>query len=58
MSTKMGLVGYNSASEEQMVRPYSERTAAELDKETRDVVMQCYERTRAILSEKKDLIKA
>jgi AFG3 family protein len=50
MSDKMGLVGYNSVSEgESMVKPYSERTSAELDKEVRAVVNECYERVRGIL---------
>ena len=49
MTEKMGLVGYNSASEEQYVKPYSEKTSAELDKEIRSIVNQCYERTKSIL---------
>lgn len=42
MSTKMGLVGYNSNSEEQTMKPYSEKTNAELDREIRSVVKECY----------------
>ena len=58
MSEKMGLVGYNSSQEESNLKPYSEKTSAALDKEVRDLVMQCHERTRLILLEKKHLIEA
>ena len=42
MSTKMGLVGYNSASEDQFQKPYSEKTNSEIDKEVRAIVNECY----------------
>ena len=31
MNPAMGLVGYNSASEEQYAKPYSEKTSAQID---------------------------
>jgi len=38
MSEKMGLVGYNSAGEEQAFKPYSETTSEEIDEEVRRIV--------------------
>lgn len=60
MSPKMGLVGYNSMSggEEMMQKPYSEKTNADIDKVVREVVNECYQRTKAVLAEKKHLIEA
>jgi len=57
MSPKMGLVGYNSASEESYVKPYSERTNAEIDREVREIINACYQRTRELLLPKKHLIE-
>lgn len=42
MSDKMGLVGYNSVQEEAMVKPYSEKTNAQIDREVRDIVNECF----------------
>jgi len=58
MSPKMGLVGYNSAAEESYQKPYSEKTNAEIDKEVRAIVNECYSRTKEILLTKKHLIEA
>lgn len=59
MSPRMGLVGYNSAGgEEQFSKPYSEKTNAEIDQVVRELVNECYERTRNMLAEKKHLIEA
>lgn len=60
MSPKMGLVGYNSmgGGEEQFSKPYSEKTNADIDKVVREVVNECYQRTKAVLAEKKHLIEA
>jgi AFG3 family protein len=57
MSERMGLVGYNSAQEESMVKPYSEKTSSELDKEVRKIVNECLQRTRDLLAPKKQLIE-
>jgi ATP-dependent Zn protease len=57
MSDKMGLVGYNSAQEESYVKPYSERTAAQLDQEVRKIVNECLQRTRELLNSRKQLIE-
>jgi len=40
------------------VKPYSEKTNSEIDKEVRHVVNECLERTRQVLNEKKHLIEA
>ncbi len=58
MSPTMGLVGYNSmgSGEEQFSKPYSEKTNAEIDKVVREVVEECYQRTKNMLAEKKHLI--
>jgi len=58
MSSSMGLVGYNSAGGESQLRPYSDETCAEIDEEVKKIVMECYDRTKAILTEKQHLIKA
>ena len=55
----MGLVGYNSAADgESNMRPYSDETCAEIDEEVRKIVMECYNKTKDILTEKKHLIEA
>jgi len=59
MSPRMGLVGYNSigGGEEQFSKPYSEKTNASIDKEVREIVNDCYERTKTLLADKKHLIE-
>jgi AFG3 family protein len=55
MTDKMGLVGYHS-NEETAVKPYSESTNEEIDEEIRRIVKECYERTKVLLEDKKDLM--
>ena len=58
MSPRMGLVGYNSmGGEEQFSKPYSEKTNSNIDKEVREIVNQCYDRTKSVLADKKHLIE-
>jgi cell division protease FtsH len=58
MSPKLGLVGYNSVGgEDSMQKPYSDETCQEIDEEVRKIVMECYERTKQLLTEKKHLIE-
>ena len=52
MSKTMGLVGYNSTGGESNMRPYSDETCAEIDDEVKKIVMECYDRTKVILTEK------
>lgn len=56
----MGLVGYNSmgGGEEQFSKPYSEKTNAQIDHVVREVVDECYQKTKKMLAEKKHLIEA
>lgn len=42
MNEKMGLVGYNSASDESGLKPYSDSTNELIDIEVRKVVDECY----------------
>lgn len=48
------MVGYNS--EEGSVKPYSDSTNEIIDEEVREVVMECYEKTKILLESKRDLI--
>lgn len=34
------------------MRPYSDETCSEIDDEVKAIVMECYDRTKAILTEK------
>jgi cell division protease FtsH len=54
MSEKLGLVAYHQ--EEMSVKPYSESTNEIIDEEVRGLVMDCYDRTKALLESKRDLI--
>ena len=60
MSDKIGNRSYSAPQEGQMAsqRPYSERTAEIVDEEVRALAVGALERTRLLLTEKKDLMKA
>ena len=60
MSEKLGNVAFDTGSDEVFIgksmghaRPYSERTAAEMDTEIRAIIDSAYDRCRAILAESK-----
>lgn len=54
MSPKLGTLNY--ASEEGYMKSYSEKTGKLIDEEIKRVIDESYERCKAILIEKKDLI--
>jgi len=39
-----------------MVKPYSEATSEIIDEEVKKIVDECYQRTKELLTSKKDLI--
>ena len=65
MSEKIGTVAFDAGSDEVFIgksmghtRPYSEKTAAEMDEEIRAIIDQCYDRARTILSEHRAALEA
>ena len=65
MSEKLGNVAFDTGSDEVFIgksmghaRPYSERTAAEMDTEIRAIIDAAYDRCRAILAESKPQLEA
>ena len=65
MSDKIGTVAFDAGSDEVFIgksmghtRPYSEKTAAEMDEEIRAIIDQCYDRARAILTERSAALEA
>ncbi len=65
MSEKIGTVAFDAGSDEVFIgksmghtRPYSEKTAAEMDEEIRAIIDQCYDRARAILSQRRAALEA
>ena len=65
MSEKLGNVAFDTGSDEVFIgksmghaRPYSERTAAEMDTEIRAIIDSAYDRCRAILAESKPQLEA
>ena len=65
MSDKIGTVAFDAGSDEVFIgksmghtRPYSEKTAAEMDEEIRAIIDQCYDRARAILSQRRAALEA
>lgn len=57
-SRKIGPIGLRRIQEESRLRTWSEETAESLDLEARAYVQKCFERTRDLLSEKRDLLDA
>lgn len=54
MNTKVGNVSfYDPASENSFTKPYSEETSKIIDQEVRDLINEAYEKTKALLTEKK-----
>merc|ERR1719436_1550981 len=59
MNPKLGLLSYSQqSSREQFYKPYSEVTGQMIDKEARAIVEEQYERVKAMLIEKKDIMHA
>jgi AFG3 family protein len=59
MNDKLGLLSYQqNNSGEQFYKPYSEETGQKIDKEARAIVEEQYERVKALLQEKADLVHA
>ena len=65
MSEKLGNVAFDTGSDEVFIgksmghaRPYSERTAAEMDTEIRTIIDSAYDRCRTILAESKPQLEA
>ena len=54
----MGLVGYGSVGEGQMVKPYSDETNWEIDEEVRNLVREQHQKTRELLETHSDKVKA
>jgi AFG3 family protein len=59
MNQEIGLLSYQqNNSGEQFYKPYSEETGQKIDNEARAIVEEQYERVKALLKEKTDLLKA
>nr|AAW25474.1 SJCHGC02177 protein [Schistosoma japonicum] len=58
-SSKVGLLSFDLPQQGEMVlsKPYSEHTAQIIDEEVRQIVQSAYERTLALLTEKKQLVE-
>jgi cell division protease FtsH len=56
MNEKLGNISYydSKGSEYQFNKPYSETTAREIDEEVRKIIKEAYERTKKLLTSKKD----
>jgi AFG3 family protein len=54
MNNKVGHVSFNdSTGEYAYSKPYSEKTAEMIDEEVRQIIQKAYERTKALLSDKR-----
>ena len=65
MSEKLGAVAFDAGADEVFIgksmaqtRPYSEKTAAEMDEEIRRIIDEAYERCRQILTERREALTA
>ena len=64
MSDKLGTVAFDAGSDEVFIgktmaqtRPYSEKTAAEMDEEIRAIMDEAYRRAKEILTEQRDALE-
>lgn len=57
MSPEIGPVSYPTPEEQQLVKPYSEETAQQIDSEVKKIIDTAYKRAEAILTEKSELLK-
>jgi cell division protease FtsH len=58
MNDKLGNISYYDPTQEQtFTKPYSEKTAEMIDEEVRKLIDKAYERTKALLTEKKNEVE-
>ena len=57
MNAKIGLVSF-PPNNNRMDKPYSDETAQTIDREARDIIAGCYERTLELLRGKKAEVEA
>jgi AFG3 family protein len=58
MNDKLGNISYYDPTQEQtFTKPYSEKTAEMIDNEVRKLIDEAYERTKALLTEKKGAVE-
>ena len=58
MNTKVGNVSfYDPAAENQFTKPYSEETSKLIDEEVRNLIQVAYDKTKALLAEKKEQVE-
>lgn len=57
MNAKIGLVSF-PPDRNRVDKPYSDETAQLIDREAREIIDACYQRTLALLREKKDAVEA
>merc|ERR1711871_754441 len=56
MSEKIGNVSFPPSEETQFDKPYSDATAQQFDEEVKNIITSAYERTRALLEERKEAL--
>ncbi|MCF8429219.1 MAG: ATP-dependent zinc metalloprotease FtsH [Bacteroidia bacterium] len=58
MNEKVGNLSFNDPNNEYgFTKPYSDKTAELIDQEVRNLVDMCYQKTKALLNEKKELLE-
>ena len=62
-SSKLGLINYDNDSDEVFIgrdfghtRSYGENIASEIDNEVRDIISDCYEKAKKIISDYRDVL--
>lgn len=58
MNSKVGNISFNDSQESQFHKPYSEKTAELIDNEVRSLISEVYEKTKSLLDEKSEGLKA
>ncbi len=58
MNEKVGNVSFHGMQQDQFSKPYSDETAAIIDKEVRNMIDKQYERAQALLTEKRTELNA
>jgi len=57
MSSRLGHVAYDTDNENQFTKPFSEVTSRIIDEEVGKMVSEAYERSLALIEEKKELVE-